>query len=314
MNDASVRDRGAGATPAAIFYYPWYGTPARDGGYQHWQQNGSVPPHEIASSFFPTQGPYSSTDTLVLAAQMAQIAAAGVGQVIVSWWGPASVEAARLPAVAAAARAAGLAVGVHIEPYGGRSPASVGADIASLRELGVADFYLYGSTDSSDAAWSALNRGLRGVRTFANTPYAAKAAAGGFAGLYTYDVLLYDGSSFPRMCKAARRLRILCAPSVGPGYDARRATPDTRVRPRRNGATYDGMWRSALRAKADIVTITSFNEWHEGTQVEPAKPMPGYESYEGAYGLGGVAAENAYLDRTGYWASRAGVGALSKRR
>ena len=65
------------------------------------------------------------------------------------------------------------------------------------------------------------------------------------------------------------------------------------------------MWRHAVRAAADVVTITSYNEWHEGTQIEPAKTaMPGYASYEGAYGLVGRAAERAYLDRTAFWARR----------
>ena len=102
-------------------------------------------------------------------------------------------------------------------------------------------------------------------------------------------------------------MHLLCAPSVGPGYDARRAGSDPRVKPRRHGATYDAMWRAALAAKADRVTITSFNEWHEGTQIEPADATRHhgayrYLSYGGAWGLHGVAAENAYLERTRYWA------------
>ncbi|HWG55061.1 MAG TPA: hypothetical protein VNT58_00915, partial [Gaiellaceae bacterium] len=142
------------------------------------------------------------------------------------------------------------------------------------------------------------------IRVFANTNFPAKAAAGGFSGVYTYDVLLYGGGFFPRMCAQARKLHLLCAPSVGPGYDARRATPDRRLRPRRDGATYDAMWRGALRAEADVVTITSYNEWHEGTQIEPARRRAGYESYEGAWGLRGRSAERAYLDRTAYWVRR----------
>lgn len=31
-------------------------------------------------------------------------------------------------------------------------------------------------------------------------------------------------------------------------------------------------WRSALSAPTNYVSITSFNEWHEGTQIEPAMP------------------------------------------
>jgi hypothetical protein len=289
----------------AIFYYPWFATPQRDGRYLHWQQGGSLPPQDLASSFFPSRGIYSSGDVLVVDAQMREIAAAGVGVVITSWWGRGSVEDTRLPLVLEAADRHGLEVAAHLEPYAGRTVASTGADIEYLRGLGIADFYVWASVALPDAEWADLNLRLEGVRTFANTNLPGRAAAGGFDGLYTYDVLLFDGRLFPRLCAQARKLGLLCAPSVGPGYDARRATPDRRVRPRRNGARYDDMWRGAVRARADLVTITSYNEWHEGTQIEPAKAKGrGYLSYDGAWGRRGRAAETAYLDRTAFWVER----------
>jgi Glycosyl hydrolase family 99 len=61
------------------------------------------------------------------------------------------------------------------------------------------------------------------------------------------------------------------------------------------------MWRAALDAGADFVTITSYNEWGEGTQIEPAGHGGRYESYDGAYGLRGRAAQRAYIRRTAYW-------------
>ena len=193
----------------------------------------------------------------------------------------------------------------HLEPYPGRTVAGTGADIEYLRGLGLRDFYVWASSSLPAEEWRRLNATLSGVRVFANTNLAGLAAAGGFDGLYTYDVLLFDGSLFQRLCNQAHRLQLACAPSVGPGYDARRATGDTRLKARRNGATYDAMWRSAIGAGADIVTVTSYNEWHEGTQIEPARSgRPGYESYEGAWGLAGRAAESAYLERTTYWTSR----------
>jgi hypothetical protein len=42
------------------FYYPWYGTQADDGAYQHWAQDGHAPPDNIASSYYPAEGLYSS--------------------------------------------------------------------------------------------------------------------------------------------------------------------------------------------------------------------------------------------------------------
>ncbi|MCA9439727.1 MAG: alpha-mannosidase, partial [Candidatus Omnitrophica bacterium] len=32
------------------------------------------------------------------------------------------------------------------------------------------------------------------------------------------------------------------------------------------------MFESAIEARPDFISVTSFNEWHEGTQIEPAVP------------------------------------------
>ena len=110
--------------------------------------------------------------------------------------------------------------------------------------------------------------------------------AGGFDGLYTYSVGTAIGATFSRTCGEAHRVGLLCAPSVGPGYDARLATGDSLVRPRLDGATYDRMWRTAVGAHPDLVTITSYNEWQEGTQIEPAYVHIGHAAYDGAWGSG----------------------------
>jgi hypothetical protein len=301
--DGSV-ERAASGPATAIFYYPWFGTPARDGDYDHWQQNGHRPSGDLASSFYPAGGVYSSSDPAVLDRQMGQIAGAGIGEVVVSWWGRGTPVDERLPAVIDAARAHGVEVAAHLEPYGGRTIEGTALDIAYLRTLGIRDFFVYHATDFPAADWQPLTASLSGTRLFAQTPLAGYAKAGGFQGIYTYDTLTYGGRTFARICNAAHRQGLLCAPSVGPGYSAQRATRDSRVLNRRNGETYDSMWRAAVRASADVVSVTSYNEWNEGTQIEPACPRDGYESYDGSWGLHGTTAEWAYLTRTSYWTSR----------
>jgi glycosyl hydrolase family 99 len=293
---------------AAIFYYPWYGTPARDGGYQHWAQNAHRPPADVASDFYPARGAYSSSDPAVIAGQMREIASAGIREVVVSWWGIGSPEDERLTPVLRAATANFLEVAAHLEPYRGRTVASTAADIAYLRARGVRDFFVYRAGDFPAAQWATLRPKLGGARLFAHTTLVGFAKQGGFAGVYTYDILTSGGDKFARLCTQAHRQGLLCLPSVGPGYSARRATSDTRVKRRRDGSTYDAMWTAALRARADIVTITSYNEWHEGTQIEPARAKPGYLSYEGAWGLHGPKASKAYLTRTARWTSRLRAG------
>jgi hypothetical protein len=308
----AARDRAE--TPAsrvAVFYYTWYGSPRLDGAWLHWGQGQHSPPQGIGSTYYPARGPYSSADAALTRTQMREIAAAGIDTVVVSWWGPGSVEDRRLRPVAAAARRAGLQVALHVEPWGGRTPGAVVDALRGLSDLGIRDVYVYDSAVDPDDAWrAALARLGAGMRVFAHTPLAGKASRGGFGGVYTYDVLVNDGTSFRRMCTAARRLGLACAPSVGPGFDAFRATGELRLRPRSDGRWYDHMWASALRAAPDVVTITSYNEWHEGTQIEPARTTAGpYATYEGAWGLTGSRAERAYLDRTSYWVSRLRRGA-----
>ena len=40
------------------------------------------------------------------------------------------------------------------------------------------------------------------------------------------------------------------------------------------------MWQAAVKGQADVVAITSYNEWGEGTQIEQAVAADGYFDYE----------------------------------
>ena len=56
-----------------------------------------------------------------------------------------------------------------------------------------------------------------------------------------------------------------------PGYDdTRLPRPDAFAVPRRNGDYYRETWRAAVATEPDMVVVTSFNEWLEGTQLEPS--------------------------------------------
>lgn len=297
-----------GPPVVSAFFYPWFGNP-EDGGYAHWAQNGHAPPVDIASNYYPANGPYSSSNGAVISTQLGEAARAGIDELAVSWWGRGSKEDKVLPDVLAGAAKAGLQIAAHIEPYRGRSVASVVDDAAYLRSLGVRTLYVYQAfAGVAPADWAAANDALQaeGITTFAQTALVGQAAAGHFSGTYTYDILTYSARMLSRLCNEAHAVGLLCAPSVGPGYDARRAIGDPHVKPRRHGLTYDSMWHAALAAGADRITITSFNEWQEGTQIEPAVPLRlgeyRYVSYDGAWGLHGAAAENAYLTRTAFWA------------
>lgn len=100
----------------------------------------------------------------------------------------------------------------------------------------------------------------------------------------------------------ARHQNLIFVPSIGPGYI------DTRIRPwnlsntrhRRHGKYYEVGWRAAISAGVSYISITSFNEWHEGTQIEPAIPKSiqnfNYLDYE-------PEGPDFYLNLTKFWVS-----------
>jgi hypothetical protein len=315
---------GAAARPVVlepqvgVFFYPWYGTMAHDGYWNHWHQSDHVPPADLGANFYPARGVYSSHDADTLRAQAKEMAAAGVDQVISSWWGRFSFEDQRLDLVAAAVKGAGLELVIHMEPYDGRSPRTLAGDLTYLRRFGVRIVYLYNITDGPAGDWAEVTAAFPDMVFYGQSgslsamvsgSFAAYAAEAGFDGIYTYDGIRFGPVELARTCASARRLRLACAPSVAPGFDGTRATSIRKVVSPASGERYDDMWTAALAAGADVVTVTSWNEWHEGTQIEPAVPHcfpDGYCSpgYEGIYGRSGTAAQTAYIDRTREWADR----------
>ncbi len=309
-----------GPVTSAAFYYPWYGGPDDNPAWFHWSDHGHQPPADIAANFFPSRGPYRSSDSEVVDQHMTDLAAAGVDTVVISWWGLGSYEDARLGAVVALARAHGIRAAVHIEPYPGRTVDSVQRDVLTLaHRFGIYEFWIYASDGPPADDWKALtdrlpdftfwahghsaSNGVRGL-------FAAYAARAGFDGVYTYDPLGYTPAELGTFCARARARGLACSPSVNPGYDGRRGVPDDTVRERRAGDRFDEFWVGAYGAGADVISITSYNEWHEGTQIEPARAGvcansdPAaycYRSYDGAYGRSGADAEGAYLTRTRFW-------------
>ena len=131
---------------------------------------------------------------------------------------------------------------------------------------------------------------------------------GGFDGFYTYfgsDGFTWGSTStnWAALADFARQNDLQFVPCAGPGYI------DTRIRPwnarttrsRENGTYYDRMFQAAIDCRPSRIGITSFNEWHEGTQIEPAVPktIPGYkyEDYS-------PREPDFYLERTRYWSNR----------
>ncbi len=194
-----------------------------------------------------------------------------------------------------------IKVALHLEPYHSRSVESVGDDIEYVHRmyghhsslLRSTDnrlvFYVYDSYHISPMYWARLLKDtgditMRGTSTdsvmiglWLHHHHGRDLKESGFDGVYTYfgtDGFSYGSTTtnWMSMCKFAAAQNMLCDISVGPGYN------DSLIRPwnahnsraRGEGQYYSRMWNKALHALPQVVSITSYNEWGEGTQIEPA--------------------------------------------
>ena len=201
----------------------------------------------------------------------------------------------------------GIKVTFHIEPYKGRNEMTVRDDIIHIidtygKHKGfyrytinnhryVPFFYVYDSYLTKQDDWAkVLKPGgpntIRGTKydsvmigLLVDMPHSSYASIGGFDGLYTYfasNGFTYGSrwNNWMEISSRSREMSYLFIPSVGPGYIDVNIRPwnSENTRDRSAGGYYRNSWKSALEVSPPIVSITSFNEWHEGTQIEKAKP------------------------------------------
>ncbi len=317
----------------AAFYYPWYGNPSIDGQWIHWTQNNHLPPDDIASDYYPALGAYSSNDPTVVAQHMEWLRQAGIGVIISSWWGPGSGEDQTIRLLLQTAEHYGIKVAFHIEPYDGRTPESLvnaikylyeqyGDSPAFFRSTATSRYTLGAQPKGIFFVWSIESQGggnysywqsaldaihalPEGGIVIANTLDADWIGGSHFDGLYNYASLHLeqtDGFSWARSLPPDT----LYIPSVLPGFSAKRVgyAEDTYV-PRQDGQTYNEQWTAALGTgiQPEMITITSFNEWHEGSMIEP--PHFGVNDGNGyTYVDFGTLPPEGYLNLTREWVDK----------
>ena len=93
-------------------------------------------------------------------------------------------------------------------------------------------------------------------------------------GLHTYNPIALSMSDlseiYNKTSNAAYSKNKLFIATVMPGYDDTEIRSPGYVVDRQNGSYYNLSWSTAKSSSPDGYIITSFNEWHEGTEIEPS--------------------------------------------
>jgi glycoprotein endo-alpha-1,2-mannosidase len=321
----------------AAFYYPWYRNAELDGAWRHWDEPIFDPPLSISSDFYPVLGAYSSLDRAVVAQHFAWLREAGVGVIVSSWWGRRSIEEKAVPLLLEMGERYGIKVAFHLEPYGGRTARTLVSDVEYLYRAYGAHPAFFRTTEPSRWSpddrpkglfflWASRYSGLEqppvqadywqeamdtihglpdGGLVLADEIGSGWAEAGHFDGSYSYALLGADEAAPYRWARGLPP-GTWFVPGVNPGFSAVRIGYEASTYvAREDGAAYDLRWEALLNSgvEPNLVTITTFNEWHEGTQIEPAAVgMTNGRGY--TYEDYGRLPPEGYLIRTHDWVVR----------
>ncbi len=274
------------------FYYGWYANLEVSGRWAHWPEGTA---HE------PQLGRYDSHDPKVIEKHFSQAKSAGITGLIVSWWRPGDFQDQGMPLLLAAAEQAGLKITIYYEaakPRRSPTPQATADDLVDiLTRYGNHPAWLRaGNTPVVFVYTRALNElqlgGWTSVLSQVKRRYAgglclvgdqiSAAASKVFDGIHSYNptneianmnvdqIRSWARATYPKWVATAGP-GISCV-TVIPGYD------DTKLnrrgpRPttdRHGGETYRVLWQEAIAARPDWILITSWNEWHEGSEIEPS--------------------------------------------
>ncbi|WP_106914498.1 glycoside hydrolase family 99 protein [Chryseobacterium aurantiacum] len=267
---------------------------------------------DIGANFYPALGNYSSSDVNIIKKHMKMMKEAGVGVVILSWLGKDSFTDKSVKNYLDIADRFNLKVAFHIEPFYKNITElrdqlsylvkSYSKHPAFYKKDGKPLYYVYDSYKIAPEEWSRL-LSKDGDKTVRNTELDAlyiglwvekndsaffdKASFDGFYTYFASEGFVFGSttSNWNFLSTYAKEHKLIFIPCVGPGYS------DTRIRPwnednfksRDNGKYYETMFDAAIKVNPEFIGITSFNEWHEGTQIEPAIPKKAgnftYEDY-----------------------------------
>jgi len=204
-----------------------------------------------------------------------------------------------------------------------------GGQAAAAATGGKPLFYIYDSYHSDAHEWATIlapggDKTIRGtsldsvvIGLFVEASHYRYMESAKFDGFYTYfatDGFTYGSTRlhWKEMSEFAARNQMTFIPSVGPGYVDTMVRPWNEVNTRSRGENahyYDASWQAALAVAKEpnmaivvsIVSITSFNEWHEGTQIEPAVEKQTssftYEDYR-------PHTAQYFLERTMFWSDQ----------
>ncbi|MBI1878508.1 MAG: SH3 domain-containing protein [Chloroflexi bacterium] len=240
--------------------------------------------------------PYNSADRTTIERQVSQAQSAGIDAFVQSWYGPQEAgnqTETNFRTLLDVAQTRGFKAAVDLEvtsPFLGSAStvtealakllATHAQHPAYLRFQGKPVIFFWRQQQFSVDQWATIRNQVDPNRA---TIWIAEgtdlAYLGVFDGHHLYSIA-WAASPAEQLAQWGERVRAYAATNglsrlwvatVMPGYDdTRLSRANTFALPRRNGDYYRETWQGAVASQPDMMIITSFNEWPEGTHLEPS--------------------------------------------
>jgi hypothetical protein len=270
----------AGGKLVLAFYYMWYGPGDFD--------RGQMPDRPVA--------PYASGQAEVIDRQVREARDAGIDAFISSWTGPGTETDKNFPALLDIAARRNFKATLYFETNHAAQHGDVATQLQALLGKYVNHpaflrwngkpvvFFWSPQTLGGAAAWRGVRQRLDpGNSQIWSVDTTDQSYLDVFDTIHFFSAAKWNGNTDVARVNAQWRGIVdaynkshgtarMWTAGVTPGWDESRIQPPrnpAKVFPRRDGAMYEEAWRGAMASNPEWITITSYNEWFEGTQIEP---------------------------------------------
>jgi glycoprotein endo-alpha-1,2-mannosidase len=255
------------------FYYPWYE--------ENWLHNDSqLVAHQ------PVNGFYNSSDESMIQNHILTAKNTGIDGFIVSWWGRNSFTDKNFKKMLSLSESLGFKNSLYLETANSLEDLRDNLNYIETTYTNYSSFLKIKGSPVMFIFSRILDKlpldslvTLAHKFTIINHGFSYSNLKG-FSGFHEYLLLEKNLETikwkYAHAAQIANRENKIMAATVMPGYDDRRIRNPGSYIDRKSGAYYKGIWKAALYCNPDLILITSFNEWFEGTEIEPSIEYKNY--------------------------------------
>jgi len=267
------------------FYYPWYGSP--DGEHKYWS-HWNPDRERMTATDKPVLGYYDSYSTDVIRSHIEWAKEARIDGFIVSWWGIGSGEDIAMDYILKCAQDENFLIAIYYEPENNKegilkdlryiyNKYCNNSSFLKIDGRPVIFFYERSLKSLSSDEWLSVFEELsnENIKLISIADNLSGEFISAFDGIHTYNPSFWDLEGLELKYNMARTItmtwgKLFCATVIS-GYNDTYARKPGLSFPRDDGRLYEKIWDIAINSRPNMILITSFNEWHEGTEIEPSE-------------------------------------------